>query len=420
VIDTRLFGFPEREVPIVRDPSRARVTGPLRQYAPGFVAELARLGYTGNSASGQMFVMGHLSRWLAGEGLDAAGLTPQVAERFLAARRAAGYTLYLSAKALVPLLGYLRRLGAVPLPQLAPATPAGALLECYQRYLVTERGLAVRTARGYADMVRPFLAGCERAGGLGLEDLTAAEVTAFVLAACPGRAKGSAKLTVTALRSLLGFLHVEGLIGEPLGQHVPSVASWRLAGLPRALEPGQVAALLASCDRGTATGRRDLAMLTLLSRLGLRAGEVAALTLEDINWRCGEITVAGKGSCRDRLPLTADAGEAIAAYLHDGRPVPFDGARQVFLRARAPHHRLTTGGISQAVFSAGQRAGIGPVRAHRLRHSAATGMLRAGAPLTEIGQVLRHRRLLSTAIYAKADTEALRALARPWPAGSAT
>jgi site-specific recombinase XerD len=401
------------------DPSRARVTGPLQQYAPGFVTELARLGYTSSSASCQMFVLAHLSRWLASEGLDAGGLTPQVAGRFLAARRAAGYVMYLSPKALVPLLGYLRGLGvAPPVPPPVPATPAEGLLDRYQRYLVIERGLGAATARDYAGKVRPFVAGREREGGLDLATLTAAEVTAFVLAACPGRPKGTAKLTVTALRSLLGYLHVEGLIGEPLGQAVPAVASWRLAGLPNALGPAQVAALLASCDRCSPAGRRDFAMLTLLARLGLRAGEVAALALEDIDWRAGEITVPGKGRRAERLPLPADAGEAIAAYLADGRPEPFEAARQVFLRVRAPHRGLTSTGVTQAVFAAGQRAGIGRVYAHRLRHSAATGMLAAGAPLTEIGQVLRHRRLLSTAIYAKADVPALRALARPWPGAS--
>lgn len=401
------------------DPLRARVAGPLRQYAPGFAGDLARLGYTSESAYGQMLVMAHLSRWLAGEGLDAAGLTPLVAEQFLAARRAAGYTLYLSPKALVPLLAYLRGLGVVPeAPAAAPATRAEALLARWQYYLITERGLGPATARDYAAKARAFVAGRETAGGLDLAGLTAAEVTAFVLAACPGKPKGTAKLTVTALRSLLGFLHVEGMISEPLAQAVPAVASWRLASLPRALEPGQVAALLASCDRRTPAGRRDLAMLTLLARLGLRAGEVAALSLDDINWRAGEIIVRGKGRRDERLPLPADAGEAIAAYLADGRPRPFEAARQVFLRVRAPHCGLTSGGVTQAVFAAGQRAGIGPVYAHRLRHSAATSMLAAGAPLTEIGQVLRHRRLLSTAIYAKADVAALRILARPWPGGA--
>lgn len=140
------------------------------------------------------------------------------------------------------------------------------LLDRYQCYLVTERGLAPVTVREYAYAVRPFLAGRERAGGLGLEDLTAAEVTAFVLATCPGKPRSTARRTVKALRSLLGFLHVTGLIREPLGLTVPAVASWRMTGLPRALEPGQVAALLASCDQGTATGRRDFAMLTMLAR----------------------------------------------------------------------------------------------------------------------------------------------------------
>jgi site-specific recombinase XerD len=401
------------------DPSRVRVTGPLAVFAGGFAGELARLGYKPNAAADQLRLMAHLSRWMDAGQHGVAGLTPLVTEAFLAARRAEGYVLWLSPRALVPLLGYLRRLGVAPQPAPAPVTPAEVLLGRYRHYLVTERGVAVTTARGYADMVRPFLAGREEAGGVALAGVTAAEVTAFVLATCPGMPKGAAKLTVTALRSLLGFLHVEGLISEPLGQHVPAVASWRLAGLPRALDPGQVAALLVSCDQRTAAGRRDFAMLTLLARLGLRAGEVAALTLEDIDWRAGEITVRGKGTRCERLPLPVDAGEAIAGYLRGGRPEPFEGARQVFLRARAPHRALTAGAVSGAVCTAGRRSGIGPVHAHRLRHSAATGMLRAGAPLTEIGQVLRHRRLLSTAIYAKADTEALRALARPWPGGAA-
>jgi site-specific recombinase XerD len=400
------------------DPSRVRVTGPLAVFAGGFTGELARLGYKPNAAADQLRLMAHLSRWMDAEQHEVAGLTPSAAEAFLAARRAAGYVMWLSPRALAPLLGYLRRLGAVPAPAPVPATPAEVLLGRYQCYLMTERGLASSTARDYAGLVRPFLAQRE-AGGLNLEQLTAAEVTAFVLDRCPHMGRGSAKLMVTALRSLLGFLHVRGMIAAPLGQAVPAVAHWRLAGLPKALEPGQVAALLASCNQDTAAGRRDFAMLTLLARLGLRAGEVAGLSLDDIGWRAGEITVRGKGSRAERLPLPADAGEAITAYLAGGRPEPFDGTRQVFLRARAPHRGLTSAGVTAAVCSAGHRAGIGQVFAHRLRHSAATGMLAAGAPLAEIGQVLRHRRLLSTAIYAKADIQALRALARPWPTGGA-
>jgi integrase/recombinase XerD len=396
------------------------VTGPLQQYAAGFVAELARLGYTGNSASGQMFVMGHLSRWLVSEGLEASGLTPQVAERFLADRRRAGYVLYLSPKALVPLLSYLRSVGAAP-PEPAPA-PAGAvevLLDRYRGFLLAERGVTPGTARGYVDAVRPFAAGREHAGELDLAGLTAAEVTGFVLATCPGLRKGTAKLVVTALRSLLGWLHRTGEIPAPLAWAVPAVASWRLAGLPKALGQGQVAAMLASCDRGTAAGRRDVAMLTLMARLGLRAGEVADLALEDLDWRAGEITVEGKGRRSERLPLPADVGEVIASYLRESRPVAFEGDRRVFLRVRAPHRGLTPGGVTAAVLGAGKRSGTGPVHAHRLRHTAASAMRRAGAPLTEIGQVLRHRRLLSTAIYAKTDLDALRTLVRPWPAGGA-
>jgi integrase/recombinase XerD len=225
-------------------------------------------------------------------------------------------------------------------------------------------------------------------------------------------------MTVTALRSLLGFMHLEGLIAEPLVGAVPSSASWRLSGLPRALEPGQVGALLTCCDRGTVVGRRDLAVLTMLVRLGLRAGEVAALNLEDIDWRAGELVVVGKGRRSERLPLPVDVGEAISGYLRDGRPSSALD-RALFVRVKAPHQRLTTGGITQVVVSAARRAGLGQIHAHRLRHTAATSMLRAGAPLREIGQVLRHREQLSTAIYAKVDRAALRSLAQPWPgAGS--
>jgi site-specific recombinase XerC len=252
-----------------------------------------------------MLLMAHASRWLASEGLAAGGLTPEAAGRFLAARRAAGYVLYLSPKALVPLLGFLRRVGAAPeAPRAVAAGPAEALLDRYRHYLVTERGLAAETAADYAAKVRAFAAARTDQG---LAGLTAAEVTAFVVETCPSMRKGTAKLTVTALRSLLGWLHLAGEIPGPLAWAVPAVASWRLAALPAPLEPAQVQAMLDGCDAGTPAGQRDLAMLTLLARLGLRAGEVAALTLDDIDWRAGEITVTGKGRRSERLPLPADA-----------------------------------------------------------------------------------------------------------------
>jgi integrase/recombinase XerD len=208
------------------------------------------------------------------------------------------------------------------------------------------------------------------------------------------------------LRSLLGWLHLTGQVPVSLVTAVPSVAGWRLSGLPKALEPEQLRRLPASCDRRTPTGRRDYAIMLSLSRLGLRAGEVARLGLADIDWRRGEIGIVGKGSRAERLPLPADVGAAIAAYLRHGRRATAEG-QSVFVRVRAPHRALTSRGVTMVVFDAAQRAGLGKMHAHRLRHTAATAMPHAGAPLGEVGQVLRHRSPLTTAIYAKAYRDAL-------------
>lgn len=391
-----------------------RMTGPLAPHATGLAGELARLGFTEMSARGQLGLAAHLSRWLAAAGLGTMALTAPVAEEYLAARRAAGYTAYLTPKALAPLLGYLRELGVAPEAEIAvPATQAEALLERYRRYLLAERGLREKVARGYVDSVRPFVATCAAVDGADLRRLTAGDVTAFLTVQSRRLAPKTAQRLATALRSLLRFWHVEGLISGPLDRAVPKVAN-RRPGLPRPLDPAQVRALLATCDCGTAGGRRDLAMMTLLARMGLRAGEVAGLRLDDIDWRRGEITVAGKGNRRDQLPLPADAGEAVADWLQHGRP-PTALDRSVFIRIKAPHRGLTACGVTMAVFAAGQRAGLGTIYAHRLRHSAATAMLAGGGSLAEIGQVLRHRRPHTTAAYTKVNVDALRALARPWP-----
>lgn len=222
--------------------------------------------------------------------------------------------------------------------------------------------------------------------------------------------------TGTALRSLLRFWHLQGVIGSSLVGAVPTAANWKLSGLPKYLSGEQVAMMLASCDPDTVVGRRDAAILTLLARLGLRTSEVAGLLMQDLHWRRGEITVRGKGHRHEQLPMPTDVGEAVVAYLSGARPTnAADG--EVFVGTRAPHRALTRGAVTQVVARASDRCGLGTIYAHRLRHTAATAMLHAGASLEEIGQVLRHQHALTTVGYAKVDHEGLRALARPWPGG---
>jgi integrase/recombinase XerD len=402
------------------DPCWARVCGPLEPYAEGLRGELERLGYTPLSAAGHVRLVAHLSRWMIQEGLSVSALTPTTLDAYFAERRAAGYYNSLTARSLRPLVEYLRELGAVAAPGPVPATsPCERLLGRYRDYLLVERGLATSTVELNVRMVRPFLADHVRAhdGQLDLERLSAAEVGAFVVTQSRKRPRSVGRL-VTGLRSLLRFLHVDGVIDRPLAEAVPSVANWSLSGLPKALSRDQVAALLTSCDRSTSTGCRDFAILMLLVRLGLRAGEVAVLSLDDIHWRRGELTVRGKGNRLDRLPLPGDVGEAIVEYLRRARPRTAQG-RTVFVWAQAPHRALTSNAVTTVVANAGRRAGLGLVGAHRLRHTAATAMLQAGGSLTEIGQVLRHRRVLTTAVYAKVDRQALRLVARPWPGDAA-
>lgn len=397
--------------------SCVRVTGPLAGYADGFAARLSELGYTPLSAANQLRVMARLSRWLAVRGQAPAGLDAGRVEGFLADCRARGYTCWLSVRGLAPLLEFLRGLGVVPGPACdRPVTAADVLLGRYQDYLAGERGLAASTIGRYVAEARPFLGQAAGPDLGGLARLAAGEVSSFVAAECRRRGTGSAKNLVTALRSLLRFLFLDGLLAADLTAAVPAVAGWRDGGLPKALPAGHVAALLACCDRETMVGGRDYAVLMLLARLGLRACEVAALELDDIDWRAGEIIIRGKGRRDDRMPLPADVGAALAGYLRHSRAAGA-GSRAVFLRARAPAGPLQVSAVKAIVRERCGRAGLAPVGAHRLRHTAATQMLQAGSPLAEVGQVLRHRSMATTAIYAKVDHDALRALALPWPGG---
>lgn len=395
------------------DPSKVQISGPLAVHAAGFAADLAQRGYAISSVASHLRLAAHVSRWLNQQGLNFGALTLEAADAFLVHRRAGGHRTRLSRKALAPLLAYLRAVGAAPVePVLPAATAVETVLDRYAHYLSEERGLAATTIARNVELVRPFLSDLHRDGRMDLTELGTAQVMRFVTEHARSQPHRTARV-VGALRSLLRFLHAVGITATGLSECLPSVAAWKLSGLPKALPRDQVAALLASCDQNTAVGRRDLAILTVLSRLGLRAGEAARLRLEDLDWRNAEITVTGKGNRAEKLPLPVDVGEVIVAYLTDGRPDT--QAREVFVRARGPHTGISRNGLSMVVASAATRAGLGTVHAHHLRHSAATAMVDAGASLGEIGQVLRHRDALTTALYAKVDTAALRSVARTWP-----
>lgn len=288
------------------------------------------------------------------------------------------------------------------------------VLAAYQQFLAIERRLAPLTIKTRCDVISRFLRWrLTGHGELGLAELNARDVRSFVVHEGERLAVSSTRTAIEALRCFLRFLFVTGVTATDLSGAAPSVAGYRHTGPPRIVDAATVRALLASCDRNTMVGRRDYAVLLLMVRMGLRAVEVSRLRLDDIDWRTGQITVLGKGGYRDQLPLLPDVGEAIVDYLRHGRPAsPF---REVFLRVVSPPGPLGRNGVVMVPREASQRAGVSMVGAHRLRHTAATNLLRAGASLREVGQVLRHHSDQQTALYALVDTAALSTLVRPWP-----
>ena len=388
-------------------------------YATGFRRALAGRGYSRSRATGHLLLMAHLSRWLVEQGLDVGDLSDVDMERFVSDRRAASRDhRRLTAKGVAPLLDYLRGLGVVAPPAVLVADgPLDQLLDGFVGYLVAERGLAAATVSNYRRVAVRFLSeGCPR-GVAGVGELSAEQVTTFVLVEAARRSAGSLNNVTTGLRALLSFLHMRGYLSASLVGAVPAAPGWRDDGLARAMPPDHAHRLMASCDRRTNVGRRDLAILTVLARLGLRAGEVVALTVDDLDWRAGEIEVTGKGNRRERLPLPVDVGQAIAEYCRRGRRG--GGCRSLFLHTHAPYLGLSRSGVKQVVSRACARAGLARIGAHQLRHSAARAMRAAGAPLVEIGQVLRHRDVAVTAHYARDDHDALRVVARQWPGDAA-
>jgi len=395
---------------------RVLMTGPLAPFAEAYSGELRERGYTPLTTVNQLRQVALLSRWLQACGLSAVDLSRERVEEFLAWRRAGGCrSSAVSRPGLVCLLEVLCDLGVLASepPAARAASSLDLLLSSFERYLVSERGLATGTIGGYVMHARWFLEGLVRDG---LTGLSAAEVTgAVVRKASSGVSVAASQYFVSGLRAFLRFCFLEGLTPVDLSAAALVVRGRRASLLPRGISRADARALVDSCDRRRAIGRRDHALLVLLLRLGLRRGEVARLRLDDIDWRAGELVVHGKGSREERLPLPADVGAAIASYLQRGRPA--SGRREVFLQARAPYAPIAAGTVASTVRRACRRAGIPEVGSHRLRHTAACDMVLAGVPIVRVGQVLRHRSLQTTAIYARVDVEQLRRLAAPWPGG---
>lgn len=389
--------------------SKVLMVGPLVPFADDLSSRLAAAGYTPLSVVNQLRLLAHVSRWMDGHDYAVTDLTGEVLEEYLAAAHAAGRVSLCSQGGLTHLLR------ALPIPPADPGPPADSsterLLAAFRQHLLDERGLAESTTTAYLLRASRFLAWTAADGNVAV--LTAGDVTRAVLRESQSVSVGSTQFFVAALRSFLRFCFVEGRITVDLAPAALAITGRRRSTLPRGIAPKDASALLRACDRRQAAGRRDYAVIMTLLRLGLRAEEVARLTLDDIDWRAAEIVVHGKGHRDERLPLPADVGEAIVGYLQRGRPETT--RREVFLRSIAPTGPLSRGGVSFIVRYASVRAGLPPMGAHRLRHTLACEMVNANVPLPEIGQVLRHRNLASTANYARVDLEALRGLAQPWP-----
>jgi site-specific recombinase XerD len=359
--------------------------------------------------------LGQVGLWMSDEGLQEAQLDEDVMAAFLAARHAAGHRRVLGPRAMAPLLSYLREAGVTPAAK-PLRTPLGVLLADYRTWLLQERGLAATTVLRYQNTAGRFLQQQAMSGEVfDPAKLTGLDVNAFLLRECGRVSAGSAKGRVAELRSVLRFLYLRGVTPLRLGTAVPPVGGWRLATLPPTMATADVQLLLDSCDRSTRVGARNFAIMTLVARLGLRSIEVARLQLRDVDWRSGELVVRGKAHRRDRLPLPPQVGEALVAYLSGDRAK--QNAEHVFLTCRAPYGSIRADLVGDVVERACLRAGLARVGPHRLRHALAADLLRRGAGLVAISQVLRHQDLATTALYAKVDLAALRQVAAPWPGG---
>lgn len=403
----------------LRTPLRMR-EGPLGAYVDALAQQLSDEGYAKASVRQALQLVSDFGWWLRRRRTIASQLTPERLQCYLEYRSRHRRRRSGDAAMLQRLLNLLLVKGVVAPGLQSEPTSAQRLEQEFQQYLKRERRLAPATVFLYLPFARRFLAECFADGALRLDSLRASDVVRFVQReAVRLQHPKRAKLMTTALRSFLQYARYRGLISIDLRSSVPTVASWSMASLPKALSPDEVQRLLAHCDRHTAVGRRNWAILLLLARLGLRAGEVVGLTLDDFDWERGELSIRANGRSSDRLPIPQDVGAALADYFRHSRPAC--SCRQVFVRMKAPHRGFASSvAICCIVRRALERAGLDPAHkgAHLLRHSVATHMLRQGASLAEIGELLRHRNQQTTMIYAKVDLDLLRPLALPWPGGA--
>jgi len=391
-----------------------RKPGELGPHVEGYREWLAGRGYTPATVRGMLKNLGAVGRWMSREGLREAQLDEAAMVAFLVASGAGGRRRVLGPRAMVPLLSYLRGVGVCPLAK-QPQTPLTVLLADYRIWMFQERGLAATTVLRYENTASRFLQQQAMVHGvLEAAHLTGVDINAFLLREFARVSAGSAKGRVAELRAILRYLYLRELTPLRLGTAVPPVGGWRLATLPPpTMSVADVQKLLDSCDRTTDVGARNFAIMTLVARLGLRSVEVARLELQDVDWWAGELIVRGKARRRDRLPLPTEVGEALVAYLAwDRTPAQ---ARQLFLTCRAPRGPIRADLVNDVVERACLRVGLPRVGPHRLRHALAAELLRQGAGLLAISQVLRHQDLATTARYAKVDLVTLRLVAQPWP-----
>lgn len=394
--------------------------GPIATHISAFAKFVGEQGYSQYSIHMRVLIAAGFSRWLKKRGIRLRSITSEHLSQYLCYRARLVQPRQGDTAALSQLLKYLRDIGAIQTDKkpVLRLTPAERCTQAYTKYLREDRALNEKTIIKYIPFIRDFLRAKFGNGPVKLSLLNARDVVGFVQRRAPRLHLTCAKSMSSALRSFLKYIRYLGEIELDLAAAVPTVANWSMPSIPRAISPDQVRLFLASIDRQTAIGCRDYAILLLLARLGLRSSEVAFLELDDIDWTTGIMRVRSKGGLHNEFPLPPDVGNAIATYLQYGRPKI--SCRRVFLRANAPIQGFRgSNSVSCIVRHNLERAGIDAPTfgAHQFRHGLATEMLRQGASLGEIGDVLGHRHPKTTMIYTKVGLEALRTLALPWPGG---